>query len=205
VNPAVLKQWAADARAAGAFLISDEVQVGLSRCGPFSLAIELGLEPDAILLGKALGGGLVPLSAMLAVDDLHQPITRDASWHSSTFGGHPLSCAAGTAAVRAIDDLSVRRVQLSGRLETQLREVASGSEHVAEIRGRGLLWGIELSTAEHAGELLLDLARRGVLVSPCLGSPTTIRLTPPIVTTDEQLGSAMGALADSLQSLAATL
>ncbi len=202
VSPAILKQWALDARAAGAFLISDEVQVGLSRCGPFSLAVEFGLEPDAILLGKALGGGLLPLSAMLAVDELHEPIARDASWHSSTFGGHPLSCAAGTAALRAIDELSGRRVRLSAQLEDRLREVSSGCKHVTEIRGRGLLWGVELSTAGHAGELLLDLARRGVLVSPCLGSPTTIRLTPPIVTTDHQLQSATCALAESLDALA---
>jgi putrescine aminotransferase len=203
LDPAILKRWADDARAGGAFLISDEVQVGLSRCGPFSLAVDLGLEPDAVLLGKALGGGLLPLSAMLAVDDLYQPLARDASWHSSTFGGHPLSCAAGAAALRAIDELSDQRVRLSTQLEAQLREVSSGSEHVTEIRGRGLLWGIELATVGHAGELLLDLARRGVLVSPCLGSPTTIRLAPPIVTTDEQLGVAMRALGESLHALAA--
>jgi putrescine aminotransferase len=203
LDPAILKQWASDAHAAGVFVISDEVQVGLSRCGPFSLAIEMGLEPDAVLLGKALGGGLLPLSAMLAVDVLHEPLARDASWHSSTFGGHPLSCAAGTATLRAIDELAETRQQLSERLENDLQQIAGCCEHVTEIRGRGLLWGIELATAAQAGELLLDLAKRGVLVSPCLGSPTTIRLTPPIVTTDQQLENAMSALSDSLQGLQA--
>lgn len=195
LDPEILRGWAADARNAGAFIISDEVQVGLRRCGPFSLALDLGLEPDAILFGKALGGGVMPLSAMLATERLHQPLTADPTWHTSTFAAHPLSCAAGMASLRALDDLADRSKSLADSLTQRLRDLASASGGlIVEVRGRGLLWGIELASAGQAGSLLLELAASGLLTSPCLSCPTTIRLAPPITTTDEQLERASNIL-----------
>src|SRR5947209_7510926 len=108
VDPEVLRRWADDARAAGAFLISDEIQCGLRRCGPFSPAVDLGLRPDAVLFAKALGGGIVPLAAVVATPDLHAPLAHDPTWHTSTFGGNPLACAAGRAALAAIDELAAK-------------------------------------------------------------------------------------------------
>jgi putrescine aminotransferase len=196
----LMRRWARDAHAAGLFLISDEIQVGLTRCGPVSLAIDAGLHPDALLLGKALGGGVLPLSAMLATDELYSPLSSDPTWHSLTFAGHPLSCAAGLASLTALEGLAERRVAVERGLCRHLRELArSHSKTICEIRGRGLLWGIELAGAEQAGDLLLGLARRGLLVSPCLGSAKTIRLTPPITTSEAQLDQAMEMLSDALE------
>lgn len=198
----LLRGWTSDARAAGAFVISDEVQVGLGRCGAFSLALEAGLEPDAILLGKALGGGVMPLSAMLASEALHEPLTRDPNWHSSTFGAHPLSCAAARASLRALDELSGRGRRLEARLAERLRELENANRGlIVATRGRGLLWGIELAGAGEAGSLLLELAAGGLLTSPCLSSPTTIRLAPPITTTDEQLDRAIDILGAGLEAI----
>lgn len=197
----LLSTWASDARASGAFLISDEVQVGLTRCGVFSLATEADLQPDAVLFGKALGGGVLPLSAMVATEQLYGPIARNPTWHTSTFGAHPLSCAAGEASLCALDALDERNSDLSRRVKSALDELArTRVESIVQVRGRGLLWGIELATAAQAGNLLLELAGGGLLISPCLSSPTTIRLAPPITTTDEQLERAMSILAEALDS-----
>jgi putrescine aminotransferase len=201
----LLRRWASDARTAGAFVISDEIQVGLGRCGPFSLALEAGLEPDAVLLGKALGGGVMPLSAMLASESLHEPLTRDPTWHSSTFGAHPLSCAAARASLRALDESSARGARLEARLAAGLRALADvhrGS--IIEVRGRGLLWGIELTDPGKAGSLLLELAAGGLLTSPCLSSPTTIRLAPPMTTTDAQLDRGSDILRTALAAIDGT-
>jgi putrescine aminotransferase len=197
VEPDVLRRWAADARAAGAYVISDEIQVGLRRCGALSLAVEAGLDPDAVLLGKALGGGVMPLAAMVASDDLYAPLTEDPTWHSQTFSGHPLSCAAARAGLRAIDELSLSGARVAGRLEAGLRAVAR--EHpnlITGVRGRGLLWGMEFANAAAAGSVLVDMAMRGVLISPCLTAPRTIRLLPPMLTSDEQIDVVLDFLAE---------
>jgi len=201
--PAVLRRWAADARAAGVYVISDEVQVGLRRCGDVSLALAAGIEPDAVLFGKALGGGVVPLSAVVATEDLYAPLAADPTWHTATFAGHPLSCAAGAAALAAIDELAPRGRRLAQRLDQGLEGLRA--EHpavVCEVRGAGLLWGLELASESIAGAALVELASRGLLVSPCLCSGTTIRLLPPMVTTDQQLERAFEALSAALSCAA---
>lgn len=206
LDAGVFARWAADARAAGAYVISDEIQVGLHRCGPASLAIEAGIDPDAIVLGKALGGGVMPLSAMLACDDLYEPLTADPTWHSQTFSGHPLSCAAGRAALRALDELAPTTGPISDRLEAGLRALAG--EHAAlitEVRGRGLLWGVEFANPAAAGSILVDLAMRGVLLSPCLSAPRTIRLLPPMVATEQQVDTVLGYLAEVIAEAATYL
>jgi putrescine aminotransferase len=201
IDTTVLRRWSTDAHAAGAFVISDEIQVGLRRCGSFSLALEAGLEPDAILFGKALGGGVLPISAMVATEELHAPLAGDPTWHSSTFGGHPLSCAAGRAALGAIDALAVRGRTVGVAFARGLHRLRLAHPGiVTDVRGAGLLWGVELATPGIAGAVLLELSRRGLLVSPCLSAPRTLRLMPPMVTTDEQLDRALGALAAALEA-----
>lgn len=197
LDPGVFRRWAADARAAGAYVISDEIQVGLRRCGQLSLAVEAGVDPDAIVLGKALGGGVMPLAAVLACDELYAPLAEDPTWHSQTFSGHPLSCAAGRAALRALDELGPMSSHIGDRLEAGLRKLAG--EHpdlITDVRGRGLLWGVEFANPAAAGSVLTDLAMRGVLISPCLSAPRTIRLLPPMVATPQQVDIVLGFLAE---------
>ncbi len=201
INPEIFRRWCADARDAGAFVISDEVQVGLRRCGPVSMALEAQLAPDAVLLGKALGGGIMPLAALVATEEFYAPLTADPTWHTSTYGGHPLACAAGSAALAAIDEHAERGREVAAAVRARLDAAAlAHSAIVREVRGVGLLLGIELSSAGVAGEVLVELARRGVLVSPCLGSSQTIRLLPPMVTSDEEIELAMTALMTALSA-----
>ncbi len=206
LDPSVLQRWVADARTAGSFVISDEVQVGLGRCGPFSPSIAAGLDPDAVLLGKGLGGGLMPLSAMVATDVLAAPLIADPTWHTATFGGHPLACAAGSAALVALEETAAHGVVVGGMLGSGLEALARDHpELIAEVRGAGLIWGLEFASPGAAGAALIELAHRGLLVSPCLSSNSTIRLLPPMVASAEQIEEALGILAATLPSLGAYL
>ncbi|WP_205863464.1 aminotransferase class III-fold pyridoxal phosphate-dependent enzyme [Planosporangium thailandense] len=199
LDASVVARWAADAHAAGAYVISDEIQAGLRRCGSFSVAVDTGWAPDAVLFGKALGGGVLPLSAAVGTADFFAPLVDDPTWHTATFGGHPLSCAAGRASLRVIDELAGRADELGTRFARDLCALAAAHPAlVCEVRGRGLLWGVEFATPAMAGSVLVELADAGLLVSPCLSSRRTIRLLPPMVTTEAELRRAFDALAAAL-------
>jgi putrescine aminotransferase len=190
----VLRQWVADARAAGCFVLSDEIQSGLGRCGPMSVSVSLGLEPDAVLFGKALGGGIMPVSAMVATTELYAPLMREPFLHTSTFGGHPLGCAAALAGLEVIRSLEDRSQELSRRFAIALAELRRRyPDTVLDVRGQGLLWGIELAP-EAVGRALIEISRGGLLFAPCLVQPEVLRLLPPMVTTDSQLDRAVETL-----------
>ena len=199
LDPQLTRRWASDAHAAGMFVVSDEIQVGLRRCGPFSLAVANGLEPDAVLFGKALGGGVMPLAALVATEAFAAPLTADPTWHSATFGGHPLSCAAGRAALDALDALAERGARVGERVGAGLRTLAAGHpDLVSEVRGMGLIWGVEFTTPAAAGAALVELGQHGLLVSPCLSAIDTIRLLPPMVATDAEIERALEVVAEVL-------
>jgi putrescine aminotransferase len=204
LDPAVARRWSEDAHAAGAYVIADEVQVGLRRCGPVSVARSQDLAPDALLLGKALGGGVAPLAAAVLTEDLHGPLASDPTWHTATFGGHPLACAAGRAALQAIEAHAADAERLALSFEAALRDlVASHAGLVSDVRGAGLLWAVELESPGLAGMLLTELAQRGLLVSPCLSDVRSIRFAPPMVTAMGDLDEAVAILTESLAATAA--
>jgi putrescine aminotransferase len=198
LDPAILARWAADARAAGVFVIADEIQTGLGRCGPIAVSVESGLQPDAVLLGKALGGGVLPLSAMVATDALYAPLLDDPFLHTATFGGHPLCCAAGIAALDAVLALAARGQKIGVRFGQELEGLRRRYPAlIVDVRGRGLMWGVEL--APHmAGTVLLEIARNGLLFAPCLDQPEVLRLLPPLVINDRQIDRALEILDRSL-------
>jgi putrescine aminotransferase len=190
-----LHRWVDDARAHDVVVVVDEVQVGLRRCGPWSLGLALGLDPDAVLLGKALGGGVVPLSAMVASERLFAPLRTDPLLHTSTFSGHPLSCAAALATLDVLDTMAERIDELAGTLSAALAGLwREFPQVISEVRGQGLLWGLVFHSTEAAADALLGLPAHGVLVSPCLSDPAVLRLLPPVVATDDDVGVVTGAL-----------
>ncbi len=202
----VLRRWASDAHGANAFVISDEVQAGLRRCGPFSPSLDADLDPDAVLFGKALGGAILPLSAMLATDELYAPLASDPTWHTSTFGGHPLACAAGLATLDTIEEAAPAAQLIAIQLERGLRALAiEHPDTIAAIQGAGLLWGVKCVSPAVAGALLIELAHQGLLVSPCLSSTDTIRLLPPMVASSSQIDEALRLLANGLDTSATYL
>lgn len=202
----VLREWCAEARAHGTLVVSDEIQCGLRRCGDRSPALAAGLPVDALLVGKALGGGVVPLSAVVCSPRMYAPLADDPFLHSATFGGHPLSCAALPAALGAVEGLAGHGEVLSAALDTALEGLRRAHpEVVRTVRGRGLLRGLDLCSPRAAGRVVVELAAAGLLVSPCLSRPTTVRLLPPLVSTVRDVEEAAAILDTALLAAATDL
>ena len=165
-------------------LIVDEIQTGLGRLGSWWGVDTAGVVPDLLLVGKVLSGGVVPVSAVVTTEDIYKPFAKDPYLHSSTFAASPIACAAALAAVRAVrdEDVVARAATIGEQLLDAVGDVMShvGTERV-EVRGRGLLIGIEFDEPGLVGELYLNLVDRGVLVNHSLNSPTVLRLTPPAI------------------------
>jgi acetylornithine aminotransferase len=174
-----LRELRALCDAKGALLVIDAVQTGMGRTGDWFGHEYSGITPDVITLAKGLGGGL-PLGAMIALGkaaDLFQP-----GDHGSTFGGNPVTTAAGLAAIKFIETQKIlKKVEKQGVYLMQELAVIPG---VAEVRGAGLLLGIELETKK-ASDVALALQNEGVLVNAA--NPITIRLAPALIVTDAQL------------------
>ena len=183
--------------AAGVLLIADEIQSGLGRTGT-TLACELwGVRPDLVLLGKALGGGVLPVSAVVGRADVLGVLTPGT--HGSTFGGNPLACAVGIAVVELLEtgEYQARAARLGAHLGERLDALVAAGSLVAR-RGAGLWAGIDVDPARGTGRDLSErlLARR-VLVKDTHGS--TIRLAPPLMIADADLDWALDQLTDALR------
>jgi acetylornithine aminotransferase len=165
--------------AKGALLVIDAVQTGMGRTGDWFGYEYSGITPDVITLAKGLGGGL-PLGAMIALGkaaDLFQP-----GDHGSTFGGNPVTTAAGLAAIKFMESQKLlKKVEKKGTYLMQELALIPG---VAEVRGAGLLLGIELENLK-ASDVASALQKEGVLVNAA--NPTTIRLAPALIVTDIQI------------------
>ena len=174
-----LRELRALCDAKGALLVIDAVQTGMGRTGDWFGYEYSGITPDVITLAKGLGGGL-PLGAMIALGkaaDLFQP-----GDHGSTFGGNPVTTAAGLAAIKFIETQKIlKKVEKQGVYLMQELAVIPG---VSEVRGAGLLLGIELENLK-AADIAKALQNEGVLVNAA--NPTTIRLAPALIVTDAQL------------------
>ena len=183
--------------AANVLLIADEVQSGLARVGEtFACDLE-GVRPDLYVLGKALGGGIVPVSAVVGSREVLGVIRPGE--HGSTFGGNPLAAAVGTAVVEmlATGRMQARARELGAVLRAELEALAPLG--VIEVRGAGLWFGVDIDPRLATGRQVCEaLMERGVLAKDTHGS--TIRLAPPIVVEADELRWAAGQLADALAS-----
>ncbi|MGW1540667.1 ornithine--oxo-acid transaminase [Streptomyces sp. NPDC002309] len=178
-------------RREGCLFVADEIQSGLGRTGR-TLAVEHeGVVPDVLLLGKALGGGIVPVSAVVARREV-LGVLRPGE-HGSTFGGNPLAAAVGTAVVELLEtgEFQRRATELGVVLRDGLEELVG--KGVVGFRARGLWAGVDIDPAIGTGrEISERLMREGVLVKDTHGS--TIRIAPPLTVTGEELRSALGTL-----------
>lgn len=180
-------------------LLCDEVQTGLGRTGRFLASRHEGVKPDGLILGKALGGGLLPVSAFLA-DEALMGVFGPGD-HGSTFGGNPLAAAVALEALDVIVDegLAERSAELGGWLLDELRSL--DSPLIREVRGKGLFIGLELAPEVSGRDFCLRLMERGLLSRET--HRTVIRLAPPLVVEREDLERAVVEIAGLLRDLAA--
>lgn len=209
--PGFMAELSSLGRQAGALVIADEVFTGMGRCGALFASEIVGLEPDLVCLGKALGGG-VPISACLGPDTVMDrwPESTGEAVHTSTFLGHPLGCAAALAVLDTYtsDDV-VRKVRAAGeRWTARLRERLGACPRVREVRGLGLLLGIELGDADGRGggagagaRVAQALLREGILVLPAGAEGNVVEITPSVELSDRQVEIAVDALGRAIEAL----
>ncbi|MCY4081798.1 MAG: aspartate aminotransferase family protein [Caldilineaceae bacterium] len=180
-------------RERGAMLVIDEVQTGFGRTGRWFGFQHFELEPDIVALAKGLGGGF-PMGAVVYTEQIQESLFSGA--HGSTFGGNPLACAAGIAALGVYEDGLIEQAERAGRRLREALKAAIGSRRVVrEIRGKGLLIGIDLRTK--AVPFLKTLMEEHKVLALPAGS-TVLRLLPPLTICNEEIEMAVEAIAATL-------
>lgn len=190
----------------GALFVADEISTGFGRLGTWWGVDAEGVIPDILLAGKALGGGVVPVSAMVAKATVFEPLNRDPLLHTSTCAGSPLAAAAVLAAIGAAVSLQVPAIagRVGHELLHRLQEIVTrvGLGLVRDVRGRGLIIGIECEKEHYAAEMMIELLGRRVIVAHSLNSHCVVRLTPPAILSAEELDWLVGAMEESLIAVA---
>jgi putrescine aminotransferase len=207
----------------GTLLVADEIQTGLGRTGALFAVDAEGITPDVLLLGKALGGGVMPLSALLTSDDLYfasQGASVRTPFHTSTYGGNSRACAVGLAVLELLvqEALPQRALELGQYLHARLCDLQRRQPLIAEVRGRGLMIGLEFAPATRGlatlatGGLINRLAHDGlsalviqrmlvrhrVFLGITLNNPNVIRFQPPLNTERKHIDYVVSTLEETL-------
>ena len=179
--------------------IADEVQTGIARTGKLLCCEHENVRPDIVILGKAISGGVLPVSAVLADDDIM--LTIQPGQHGSTFGGFPLACKVATAALEVVRDenLADRAEYLGKIFREEMQKI--DSPFIKEVRGKGLLNAIviEPHNGKEAWDVCMVMAENGLLAKPTHGH--IIRFAPPLNISDDELREAIGIIGKSIKSL----
>jgi acetylornithine/N-succinyldiaminopimelate aminotransferase len=179
----------------GALLIFDEIQCGFGRTGKLWGFEHYNVVPDIVLLGKALGGGM-PLGAFVSSHERMNLLTNNpVLGHITTFGGHPVCCAAGMAAFKVLLD---ERITLGVPAKEKLFRSLLQHESIKTVRSKGLLIAVELDTAEPVSETLKRCLDKGLFSDWFLFAPGCIRIAPPLTITDEEIAEACGIILSCL-------
>jgi putrescine aminotransferase len=186
----------------GALFIADEVQTGLGRCGALFACDLTGVVPDVMTLAKGLSGGVMPIGAYVARPGVwNAAYAKDPLLHTSTFGGNPLACAAALAALDVLieDDLAANARARGAELLAGARAIAARyPDVIADVRGVGLLVGVELRNEGYGGTIIPELLKRGVTAAWTLNQQRVIRLEPPLIVTADQIATALRALDEAV-------
>lgn len=193
-----LAQAAALCKKANVLFIADEIQTGLSRTGKMLACDHEGVRPDILLLGKALSGGTMPVSAVLADDEIM--LTIKPGDHGSTYGGNPLACKVAITALKVlVDEKMAENATIQGSyLRKEL--LALKHQNISIVRGKGLLNAIVIEhvNKDAALDLCMEMKSNGLLAKPTHGD--RIRLAPPLLINREQIDECVGIIKKSLES-----
>lgn len=205
LDPAYLAGLAELCRRHGSLFIIDEIQTGLGRCGEVWAGATAEIAPDIVVAGKTLGGGLVPVSALVYARRHVRAAALDPIIHASTYAASPFACRIAATVVEIVTErafLAGVREQ-GGLARHRLHATLEGVNGVRAIRGRGLMLGIELASPDLAGEVVLEAARHGLLLTFCLSRPSVVRFYPPAVTSLADMELGIGILAEAVRHSAA--
>ncbi|MFB6087166.1 MAG: aminotransferase class III-fold pyridoxal phosphate-dependent enzyme, partial [Haloarculaceae archaeon] len=197
-------------------LVADEVITGFGRCGDWFAIEGEGVEPDVVTFAKGVTSSYAPLAGVLVNDDLAGMVESEGLPTGQTFAGHPVSCAAGVAAVEAYEDGLLENARdLAPELESELRSLEDEFDVVADVHGRGFLWGVEFAdpeTGDHffdprvdegenpVEEVLAEARERGALFGG--GRPTVqVIVSPPLCATSGEIETAVDALRGSIDAV----
>lgn len=186
----------------GALLIVDEVQTGLGRTGTMFAIEQEGVCPDIMTLAKALGGGVMPIGATIGTEYVwERTFAENPLLHTSTFGGNPLACMAALAALDVIEEegLAARARERGAQLINGLNSIREAKPAaIMDVRGRGLMIGVEFPVADIAELTINGMARRGVIAAYTLNNPRVIRMEPPLIVSESEIQTAITAMAEAV-------
>ncbi len=186
----------------GALLIADEVRTAYGRTGKMFATEHYNVQPDIVTMAKALGGGVMPVGAFSANADIWDSMFgKNPYLHSTTFGGNPLACSAVIAAIKTtIEEGLVERSATLGKVLLEgLQSIQKQYPNVVkEVRGKGLLAGVEFDHEDFAALVIAGCGRRDVLVAYSLNNPKVIRLEPPLIIEESELKRAIDAVGEAV-------
>lgn len=185
----------------GALLIADEVQTGIGRTGKLFAMEHTGVVPDLLCLAKALGGGVMPIGAVVARPGVWRFFEESPLIHTSTFGGNPLACATALEALNVTveEELVERAAKMGAHILESLDDLRLKYPRViSEVRGRGLMIGLEVPAPGVGGALMSELFQRHVLAVYTLNNERVIRMMPPAVITKDEVSVALQAWQESV-------
>lgn len=185
----------------GTMFVLDEIQTGLGRCGRLWRSAD-HCPPDLLVTGKVLGGGLVPIAAVVYSSALIGDSSSDPVALASSFAGGAIAARVASAVLGLVQQpqflAEVRR--LGDRTRAILRALVLADPRVSEVRGEGLMVGLQTASPSIAGHLVIEAAKRGVLLSFCLSDPSVLRVYPPVVISDHDLADGLSRIAEAVRS-----
>lgn len=193
----------------GTLLILDEVRTAFGRTGKMFASEHYNVQPDIVTMAKALGGGVMPVGAFSANEDIWNSLFGTNPYlHSTTFGGNPLACAAVIAAIKTTieEGLVERSAKLGEKLLVSLKELQARYPNVVkEVRGKGLLAGIEFEHEDFAALVIAGCGRRDLLAAYSLNNPKVVRVEPPLIIEESDLMRAIDIISESVAETAEML
>lgn len=185
----------------GALLILDEVQTGFGRTGKWFAFEHWNIVPDILTVGKALGGGM-PLSGFLARREVMRAFAENPPLcHVTTFGGHPVNCAAALAALKVMEreNLPQKAAVTGEKLKSELQRLAGKFPQIVEVRGKGLMLGLEFETKGQTQTFVKRCLDMGLIVGGTLHTEKVVRIAPPLVVSDEEIAWAISVMEKALE------
>lgn len=201
-NPDYLPALKEICEKSGALLIVDEVQTGFGRTGKMFAVEHSGVIPDIMTIAKAMGGGVVPSGAMVSSERVWKvAFGENPLIHTTTFGGNPLACAAGIATIKVIqeENLAANAAERGQQLLEGLKIIQHKySEVLTEIRGIGLMIGIQFEMEDVAKLVMSGLNHRGIIAAYTLNNPSVVRMEPPLIITSDQVETLLSCFDESV-------